>query len=521
MKGLLLFAALYTLGLASATADANHRNPRVDFSIDPSPAAAGQTVTFDASASKCFGTGGWRASNCTSYVWHDDADPNDPLDNPFVLGTGRVMSRNFRAAGTKYVWLTVRDGVGRQTQRTSDLVVNAAPPPPPPPPPPKRCANGLDDDRDGLVDLADPGCVDADDDDESHVVQPSPSDRCDRSATPSTFAAEVSAATAGQTVCLASGSYGTFNGVNNAITIKAANGATPTMRYSFGSGDSGFTLDGMSGMGGSISAGASNITVKNSAFNTYAQFKSLVNADIVFDNNTHNDINSPAGSPNARLGVDGNDQGTPTGVTIKNSLMARGDSDGVFVSGTVDILNNEFADLCPAGPNHTDMIQFAKPSDPSIGWGGLVKGNYFHSGACGTQTVSSYDSGTKGVVIEDNVVDTTRPWGIELYSDEGSIVRHNTLRWYPDSQCVFTGMECGQIHITRKTADPPGADTPVYDNVALVSIGSGSTVARNDHNVNPSLVTYVGPLNTYDGFHLAPGSVGKGMASDRLDVGIR
>jgi hypothetical protein len=55
MKKLLLFAAVYTLGL---TAAANHRNPRVGFSITPSPAQTGQAVTFDASATRCYGTGG-------------------------------------------------------------------------------------------------------------------------------------------------------------------------------------------------------------------------------------------------------------------------------------------------------------------------------------------------------------------------------------------------------------------------------------------------------------------------------
>ena len=46
-------------------------------------------------------------------------------------------------------------------------------------------------------------------------------------------------------VCLATGSYGTFAGVNKAITIKAASGATPTMGLDFTTGDAGFTLDGL------------------------------------------------------------------------------------------------------------------------------------------------------------------------------------------------------------------------------------------------------------------------------------
>lgn len=48
------------------------------------------------------------------------------------------------------------------------------PPPPPPPPPPAACADGIDNDEDGLVDLADPGCTDASDSDESNPAPPPP-----------------------------------------------------------------------------------------------------------------------------------------------------------------------------------------------------------------------------------------------------------------------------------------------------------------------------------------------------------
>jgi Bacterial TSP3 repeat len=337
---------------------------------------------------------------------------------------------------------------------------------------------------------------------------------CNRNATPSTFAAEVSAATPGQTVCLASGGYGTFQGTNKAITIRAALGATPTMRYQFGSGDSGFTLDGLSGMGGNLGGGVSNVTVRNSAFNTCAEFSGS-NNNVVFEWNTHININATCG--NSRLGLNG------SGVTIRASLMHGGDADGAFISSNgVTVEGNRFIGLCqgPTG-NHTDGLQFGDPGDASGGYNAVVRGNYFaDTQNCGLQSLTSYDSGTKGALIENNVVDTTRPWGIELYSDEGSIVRHNTVRWYPDSQCVFGGLECGQIDITRKSADPPSTGTQVYDNVAVVGAREGSSVARNDHNVDPQTVTYVGPLTTWGGFHLAAGSVGKGAASDGRDVGI-
>lgn len=49
------------------------------------------------------------------------------------------------------------------------------PPPPPPPPPAPACANGLDDDGDGLIDFpADPGCESAEDTDEADAPPPPP-----------------------------------------------------------------------------------------------------------------------------------------------------------------------------------------------------------------------------------------------------------------------------------------------------------------------------------------------------------
>jgi hypothetical protein len=512
---LLTIAAVLTV--AAPAAEASHRNPRADFAVTPNQAQTGQTVTFDASATRCHGSGGWSASNCTSYTWQDDADANDPLDSPFALGTGRVLSRSFQSAGTKYVWLTVQDAAGRQTQTATDLSVTA-PSPPPPPPPSDRDGDGFPDGSDLCPDTqgqAPDGCP---------APVPPPPSGCDRNATPSTFASQVSAATAGQTICLASGAYGTWSGTSKAITIRNEGGATPTMRYSFGSGDRGFTLDGLSGMGGSIN-GAADITVKNSAFNSCANFGGS-NTGIVFDGNTHNNIDATCG--NSRLGLGG------SGVTIQNSLMQGGDADGAFIaSDGVRVIGNRFLGLCdgPTG-NHTDGLQFADPGDPSGGYDAVVRGNHFADTLnCGLQSLSSYDGGTDGAVIEDNVIDTHRPWGIELYADEGSTVRHNTVRWYPDSDCVFTSQECGQIDITRKSHDPVGTGTVVVDNIATrITARNGSTLAERHHNLVRSgaaagdltgVPAFVGPLSSRSGYLLAEGSPGKRAASDGLDAGIR
>ena len=57
-------------------------------------------------------------------------------------------------------------------------VVGGSTPPPPPPPPTTACSDGIDNDGDGLIDLADPGCTDAADNDEFNVVTPPPTTAC-------------------------------------------------------------------------------------------------------------------------------------------------------------------------------------------------------------------------------------------------------------------------------------------------------------------------------------------------------
>ncbi len=100
-------------------------------------------------------------------------------------------------------------------------------------------------------------------------------------------------------MCLATGNYGTWAGTNKAITVAAAAGASPQMRINFGSGDSGFTLDGMTGMGGDIN-GASNITIRNSTFTGSIDIGGA-NTNVVLDGNTHNWNAVYSGGLNAKI----------------------------------------------------------------------------------------------------------------------------------------------------------------------------------------------------------------------------
>ena len=116
--------ALIVLAFTAASASAAGMSPRATFTVTPTNPVAGQQVTFNATASQCFDTA-WTAS-CSTYRWEDDGDATDPLDSPTLLGTGRTISFTFNYAATKYVWLTVTDAAGRQTQTRNPVVVSPA-----------------------------------------------------------------------------------------------------------------------------------------------------------------------------------------------------------------------------------------------------------------------------------------------------------------------------------------------------------------------------------------------------------
>ena len=339
---------------------------------------------------------------------------------------------------------------------------------------------------------------------------------CTRTATPATLSSQVSAAAAGETICLASGNYGTWSGTNKAITLQADAGASPQMQVNFGNGDAGFTLDGMTGMGGTVTGGARDFTIRNSAFTDTISIEAT-NANILLDRNSHDWDARYSGGSNAKIFV-WNEGGDFSGVTVQYSSIRNGDLDGVHLGGGagINVLGNLFANLCDRGTNHTDNLQYEG------GEGGRIAGNWVVAQAgCDTQGITSYDGGTNGVVIEDNVIDIRRPWGIELYADRNSIVRHNTLRYYPASSCNFN-ITCGRIDINRKSEDPAGSGTQVYDNLTTnVSFTNGSTGTAH-HNVSGQNARFVGPLDTFLGFMLAPDSpVGLRAASDGLNVGSR
>jgi hypothetical protein len=216
------------------------------------------------------------------------------------------------------------------------------------------------------------------------------------------------------------------------------------------------------------------------------------------------------------------DSTTPSGVTIANSLFADGNADGIQTGVGVNIIGNEFRNLYEGSCSscHTDPIQLIDAP------GAVVRGNWVHDTADG---IVAYD-GLRNATIEDNVVELVHGrWGIELYSDQGSVVRHNTLVY--GTGCEYA--PCGWIMLDRKDQDPAGSGTVIEDNIATaITSDDGSTAAEQDHNLVRRQVRhgdrrgtprFIGGANptAWWGFALAKGSPGRGAASDGGDLGIQ
>lgn len=340
-------------------------------------------------------------------------------------------------------------------------------------------------------------------------------------------ASAVANAAAGSTICLNSGSFGSVSlgsfTRSPRVTVRSVTGQGASMKLSF-SGTNGVTFDSVTVTGANFSGSTTkNITISNSTFTGHAVFNSLANSNVLLTNNTHNNINGGGQytSP-ARIHLSYGSS-THSGVTIQNSLMDGGSADGVQTGVGVNIIGNVFKNIREGSCSdcHTDAIQLLGAA------GSVIRGNYFYSVASG---IVAYDAVTRAT-IEDNIIDTGgRPWGIELYADDSSIVRHNTLLYR--ANCDWN-LPCGTIDINRKSADRAGKGTIIVDNIATsITVNNGSAYAERHHNLLRSgavtgdisgAPTYTGGAtpSTVAGFQLAAVSLGKGIASSPVgsDIG--
>ena len=254
--------------------------------------------------------------------------------------------------------------------------------------------------------------------------------------------------------------------------------------------------------------------------------RELQNADVILANNDFHDWDTCSSCGEARVFLTGGSQ--PSGVTIRDSRFYGGLSDGIQNgSYGTKILGNEFYDITPGSPSgvHADAIQLYGSSHT------VIRGNYMHD-MPEVPFIMAPD-GADHELIEDNVVEGSTdgyPF-ITLFSDDSSIVRHNT---FADGACAFN-IRCGVLRLSNKDSDDLGHGTVIEDNIlGKIQIEGSSTIARRSHNLlssdSPSgpgeirgKPTYVGGASpgSRAGFRLKVGSLGVRKASDGRNIGAR
>ena len=339
--------------------------------------------------------------------------------------------------------------------------------------------------------------------------------------------AAIDAAGGGQTICLHGGNYPDFSvrpsGRSSYVTVTSAPGEAASIGYLEDSAPSFVRFEGLS-MGGGSPHGAHDLAFVNVRFRgptTVLAF--ATNANIVFDRDTFDGINTPNNAYEGRLTIRGqsDDGNPPSGVSITNSHFGNGGlADGIQVIGSANGVRigpgNEFSGIrqsdVPSGdPHHVDPIQLYGSSHT------LVTGNYFHDNSTG---IMMPDASSDNDRIENNVfVMDEYPWAVISSRSINLTLAHNTV----------VG---GTLRLDDNTNVGPGQTTNavVKDNAAAVSIGKVS-VASADYNLDPGAAgphsvraapRFAGGANptSYDGFHLAPGSPGTNAADDGADIGI-
>lgn len=374
--------------------------------------------------------------------------------------------------------------------------------------------------------------------------------RCDLSADASTLASQVAAAEPGQTVCLASGSYGTFTGATKSgrVTLRPARGASVDMAVSF-NGASNITVTGITLQGAVVKGATHDITLSHSTVPSTGQITVLpdhmaATSDVVIDHDTFVNQSCIHFSLAGRIDVQntGNNNSNPVGLTISNNYLSGGSADGVRLDtgSGIQVLDNTFTQFNDADPCHADTIQIYGSASHVI-----MKGNLFYNQQNTAGCSLGMWNGGDHNVFENNVVAGAPNGGcydaLNLYRDNSSTVIHNVFAY---GGCLPNGLPsnpCGEVALGG-SAGVAGSDTLIRDNIMTGILnserGPNSTFSE-DHNL--CIDTCGGPgdqgpgtgditgaptfaggsaPSTFSGFALCAGSPGVGRASDGTNIGL-
>ena len=362
----------------------------------------------------------------------------------------------------------------------------------------------------------------------------------------------ISSAAGGAVICLNNGNYSGFT-LNNVVKsprviVKAINSknATFTSPLEFLGNSSGITFDGINFTGIQIfGAGVSNLTFKNADSSPGAvkiDYVATAIPNLVFENLTHYNqdadnfcnISSIYCVDTAAYFLPGPSDyrggSTVPVAIIRGAFIDGGCADGINHGVPIlieySVIQNRLEGAC-GSEAHVDATQM---------YGGDVSGtiyryNYYYNNQ---QMMAAYD-GLSNVLIEHNVLDvgtSGRAASIEAYSDDGSIIRNNTVI---DRGLNLLDDPTGGIELNHKPADTAGINTQVYNNIMVyLALNNGSTASVNTKNLMPynsgtnieGVPTFKGTCGgsktlgqDWSGCALATGSAGKNGGSDGKDVG--
>ena len=297
-------------------------------------------------------------------------------------------------------------------------------------------------------------------------------------ATPSSFASLFSQAQGGDTVWLASGSYGSWGGgaKSSMVVVAADAGASPSMS------------------GGTFGSSVRNVTIRGVTFTGAVEVSpGSTPLNLVFDGDTWGSVGH-AGHE-GRLSIVGGGSASGNGVQVKNSTFGPGGcSDGIqdSSSGTEIGPGNEFKGIVQGGcSEHVDAIQ------PYASNYVYIHDNYFHDNE---QGIMSPDGVSTGYRISNNVIHTATGYPcMHLGDTRNGSVTHNVCR-------------NGAIRVYGGNQNQASQGMVVRDNASGIdaSACSGCTI---DHN---QTVTYTGGSGRCAYATASP----KGTASDGTDIGL-
>ena len=364
-----------------------------------------------------------------------------------------------------------------------------------------------------------------------------PSGACVQTLNPgANVASAIVAATAGSTICLNGGSYGTVslsNVVKSAdVTVRSAAGRTAslTLRISQSAHLSfqNLTVGGLE-IDTNQQGGTKNVSVRNSTFTgqTVVNVGNNGNAGILLDGNTFDGIGVCTNCYEGRVQVIANPwSNQPSGVTIShNHFGGGGESDGIQngANGVVIGPGNVFDGILQGSySRHVDAIQLYGQANTTI------TGNYFLNS---DTFIMAPDGGANEVITDNLFVGSGYYYKVQLGSHDNDQFVHNTV--------------VGPIGISidAKTTNAPSTNAVVRNNLMVGSTfkikdSNGRTACTNCTFTNnlfktssdamgsanvigtPTFVGGASPT-TWQGYRLAAGSAGDRSGDAVARIGAR